>query len=459
MLLALIVSAASFMQQLDGTVIATALPQMANTFHETPVNVSIGMTAYLLTVAVFIPTGSWAADRIGSRTVFSGAIFVFTLGSVLCGFSESLWQFVGARILQAVGGALMVPVGRLVVLRMARKTELIQAMQFLTVPGLVAPVLGPPLGGFITSYASWRWIFFLNIPIGVIGLIAVFIFMKNDREDAARPFDRAGFVLSGAGFAALLFGFNALGRGGGFLAMDLGLIGVGGLLLAFAVRHARRAANPLLDLSPLRFSSYARAIAGGSLFRAAIGAMPFLLPLLFQVGFGMTAFVSGLLVMVCTIGDLSAQAFIRRIIRRLGFRSVTIFGGVATAAVTATFALFDAHTATIVLVVSLVVVGIIRSCSITAMNTLAFSDIPQTQMSAASILSSTIQQMSFGVGVAVAALALRGAVYFRGQTDQSLEVADFQVAILAIALISGLSALAFVGLKKDAGAEISGHSA
>src|SRR5580693_2031433 len=251
--IALVVAGAFFMENLDGTVIATALPQMAQSFHVGPVSLNVGMTAYMLTLAVFIPISGWIADRFGARTVFGGAIAVFTISSIFCGFCNGLGEFVVARIIQGVGGAMMVPVGRLVVLRSTEKQHLLRATAFITWPGLIAPVLGPPVGGFITTYASWRWIFFLNVPIGALGLLAVFLFMVEQREDRGRPFDALGFVLSGAGLALLMFGFELLGRGDTAGTTIAGVLGAGAVLAAFAWRHANSHPTPMLDLSALRF--------------------------------------------------------------------------------------------------------------------------------------------------------------------------------------------------------------
>lgn len=447
------------MQQLDSTVIATALPQMARTFHETPVNVSIGMSVYLLTLAVFIPTSGWVADRFGSRTIFSAAITVFTVGSVLCGFSESLWEFAGSRILQAMGGAMMVPVGRLVVLRTAERHELIRAMQYITIPGLVAPVLGPPLGGFITTFASWRWIFFLNIPIGLIGLVLVFVFMQNHRDQERRPFDVTGFLLSGVGLASLMYGFTLLGRDGGYWLLTTGVLCLGALLGWFAVRHARRHPTPLVDLSPLRIPAFAIAVLnGGALFRITIGATPFLWPLMFQLGFGMSAFISGLLVMACTGGDLAAQAITRPVIRRFGFRGTMVFGGAITTAFVLSCALFTRQTPIVAIVAVLVAIGAFRSLQFTAINTLAYIDVPQTKMSAASSLASTSQQMSFGLGVAFGAFALHTTAFFRGAAGRALDVTDFRIAFVAVGIIGIISTLQFTKMRADTGADLTGRS-
>jgi EmrB/QacA subfamily drug resistance transporter len=459
-LVALIVSCAFFMQQLDGTVIATALPQMARAFAETPVAVSAGVTAYLLTLAVFIPSSSWAADRYGSKTIFGGAILVFTLGSVLCGISNSLPAFVAARILQAIGGAMMLPVGRLAVLRSAEKHELLRMMQYITIPGLIAPVLGPPLGGFITTYASWRWIFYLNVPIGIIGFALVCIFMTNERPDERRPFDTTGFVLSGVGLSAAMYGFTLLGRGDGQWTQIAAFL-IGGLaVVALAIRHGHRHPAPLVDLTALRVPTFVLStLTAGGLYRMIIGATPFLWPLMFQIGFGRTAFVSGLLVMACTSGDLGAQFFVRPVIRRYGFRPVMILVAIVTTLFVFACALFTKSTSLAAIAVVLAIIGVLRSLEFTAMNTLAYSDIEPDHMSSASTLASTIQQLYVGLGVAFAAFALNSIAFVQGNAGRTLNTTDFRLAFVAVGALGIVSTLLFLRLPAGAGAHMARRTA
>ena len=448
------------MQTLDGTVIATALPQMALTFHEAPVNVSIGITAYLLTLAVFIPTSSWIADRFGARNVFIAAIAVFTIGSMLCGFSNSLWQFAGARIVQAVGGALMVPVGRLSVLRTAEKHELIHLMQFLTVPGLIAPVMGPALGGFITTYSTWRWIFFLNFPIGVAGVVLAFIFMQNYRAEVRRAFDVTGFLLSGVGLSSLMYGLTLLGREDGAWFVTAGFLAAGIGLVTLAVRHAHSHPVPLVTLSPLKIATFkAATISGGALFRVTMGATPFLWPLMFQVGFGMTAFVSGLLVMTCSAGDLGIATVSRRIIRRYGMKRIMVMCGSVCAACIFACVSFTRTTPIYAIIPVLVLIGVFRSLQFTSISTLAYSDVPQSQMSAASTLVSTVQQLSMGMGVAFGAFALNSIAFARGDAGRALDATDFRLAFVAVGVTGMLATLAFLRLPENAGANITGRAA
>jgi EmrB/QacA subfamily drug resistance transporter len=459
-LIALIVAVAFFMELLDGSVIATALPQMAQSFHENAVNLSIGMSAYLLTLAIFIPSSGWMADRFGSKTIFLSAIAIFTAASVLCGLSNSLWEFTAARIVQGIGGAMMVPVGRLVVLRGTDKRDLINMMQFISTPGLIAPVLGPPVGGFITTFSSWRWIFFLNIPLGLLGLVLVAVFMVNHKAEARRSFDTPGFILSGVGLGSLLFGLDQLGRPAFGPAITALLVGGGAVVCVLAYRHLRRARNPLIDLSLFRIPTFGLAtLFAGTGFRIVIGATPLLWPLLFQVGFGMTAFASGSLIIACAAGDLTMKVFSTRILRRFGFRQTLIVNGIFVGLTMLACAAFSAATPVAAIAAVLFVAGLSRSVQFGAFNALTYVDVPPAQMSSASSLASTIQQMSFGIGIAFAALALHLAALWNGSSAQAFTVADFRIAFMATAALAICAALAFTRLDPHAGAIATGHRA
>jgi EmrB/QacA subfamily drug resistance transporter len=457
MLIALIVAGAFFMENLDGTVIATALPQMAHSFGVNPIVLSIGMTAYLLTLAVFIPISGWIADRYGARTVFGSAIAVFTVSSLLCGISNGLWTFTGARILQGIGGAMMVPVGRLVVLRGTEKADLLRALAYVTWPGLIAPVLGPPVGGFFTTYASWRWIFFLNLPLGLVALILTWVFIANDRMDKRAPFDALGFVLTGVGLAALMYGFELLGRTDTPWLQALGFVAVGLVVGATAIWHARRTAHPLIDLSALTIPTFAVAIWGGSLFRIAIGTVPFLVPLLLQIGFGLNAFSSGLLVLALFAGNLGIKPLTTPILRWFGFRAVLIANGLLNAVSILACALLSANTPVAIIAAVLFAGGVCRSLQFTCIASLSFSDIPPVQMSGASTFSSTVQQLTMGMGIAVGAMALHFAMLLRGGMSGTPTVMDFRLAFVLIALIAGFGIYDCFALDRRAGAQVSGH--
>ncbi|MGB6347387.1 MAG: MFS transporter, partial [Methyloceanibacter sp.] len=317
----LIVAVALFMETMDSTVIATSLPAIARDLGEDPIALKLALTSYLLSLAVFIPLSGWAADRFGARTVFRAAIVVFTLGSAACGFSHSLWDFVLFRIIQGMGGAMMVPVGRLVILRTVPKSELIAALAWLTIPALMGPVIGPPLGGFITTFASWRWIFWINIPVGILGVILATRYIGDIREDELPPLDFKGFILSGIGLTGLAFGFTTIGQGLFPPEMVAALLVTGVIGCWLYVRHARSIAFPLIDLSLLKIDSFYASVVGGFMFRIGIGATPFLLPLLLQLGFGLTPFQSGLLTFASAVGAIAMKTTAAPILRRFGFKS------------------------------------------------------------------------------------------------------------------------------------------
>jgi EmrB/QacA subfamily drug resistance transporter len=456
-LIAFIVSFAFFMQMLDGTIIATALPQMAISFNDTPVNVSIGMTAYLLTLAVFIPISGWMADRFGSRTVFAAAIVTFSIGSILCGSSHNLGQFTAARILQAIGGAMMVPVGRLAVLRIVEKHELIRTTQFITIPGLIAPVLGPPIGGFITTAWSWRWIFYMNVPIGIAGVVMALLFMQNYRGSERRPFDVLGFLLGGAGFGCLMYGLSQISRSDANLPMVLSALAAGVVLGIAAVVHARRFPYPLIDLRTMRIPTFALStLGGGLLFRLTVWSTPLLWPLMFQNTFGMSAFTSGLLIMWCAAGDVGITAIARPVLRRFGFRNVLLVNGFLCAMANLACIIFTPATPLVVIAAVLLSIGMLRSMQFTSLNALAYVDIPSPLMSSATSFAATMQQLSAGFGVAFGAIVLHLAAQFHGSSP-SFTVSDFRVAYVAVALCGLASTVNFLRLAPAAGFEASGH--
>jgi EmrB/QacA subfamily drug resistance transporter len=446
---ALLVAGAMFMEQLDGTVIATALPQMANSFGVAAVDLNVGMSAYLLTLAVFIPASGWIADKFGARTVFTSAIATFTLASILCGLSGSLWQFIGARVLQGIGGALMVPTGRLIVLRNTEKQHLMRAIAYLTWPALSAPILGPPLGGLITSYASWRWIFLLNIPLGLIAMAVALALVPNVRGGGRGPFDWPGFALTGLAGLGLIYSLETVGHGrlsgaasGFMLAASLAI----GLL---AVRHMLRAAHPLLDLSAFRVPTFMIALRGGIAFRAAIAALPFLLPLLFQLAFGLDPFASGLLLLAVFAGNLGMKPATSTVLNRVGFRSTVLVNGSIAIATILGCSLLTPETPKAVIVPLLFVSGLARSMQFTALNTLAFADVPQPRMSGANSLFSMLNQMASGLGIAIGAIALRLASLLHPATE-AVSTRDFQIAFCVIAVLAIAAMVDFRRLAPDA---------
>ncbi len=456
-LVPMIVACALFMENLDSTVIATALPAIARSLEVNPLRLNLAITSYLLSLAVFIPISGWMADRFGARHVFRAAIAVFTLGSMSCGFADSLGMLVVSRIVQGLGGAMMVPVGRLVMLRTVAKAELVSAMAYLTVPALLGPVLGPPLGGFIVTYGSWRWIFFINLPIGLLGIFLATRFIPEIRESDVPPLDWRGFVLAGLGLASLMFGFETVGRGTLPGAAIVALVAGGALCLGLYAWHARRVAHPILDPALFRIPTFGAAVLGGSLFRIGIGALPFLLPLLLQLGFGLTPFASGLLTFASAAGALTMKLSAGPIIRRCGFRPVLLGNAVIASLFLAACSLFRPDTPHAVIFVTLLAGGFFRSLQFTSLNALGYADVPAEAMSRATSLSSMAQQLSLSLGVGTGALALHLTLAWRGGT--ALAPADFIPAFLAVAVISLMSLLFFLPLPPQAGEEVSGHHA
>lgn len=452
-LIALLVAVTFFMENLDATVIATALPDIAKTFGVGAVDVNIGMSAYMLAVAVFIPISGWLADRFGSRRVFGWAIVLFSLSSLLCGWSDSLQTFVAARVLQGISGAMMVPVGRLAVLRATEKKDLVRAISFITWPGLVAPILGPPVGGFIVTHASLPWIFYLNLPLGLLALIATLVLIPKHDEVTSRSFDFSGFLLVGVASAALLYGVELLGQSRGSLLQGLLLSAAGVMLGAFAWRHMRRHAQPLLALGVVSVRTFSVCLCGGSIFRVAISTLPFLLPLMFQLAFGLSAFDAGLLVLAVFAGNLAMKPFTTAVMQRWGFRSVLMINGILGVLAIAACALLDERMSWALILFILFVGGLSRSMQFTLFNTLGFADIPKAQMSDASTLFSMFFQLSMAMGVAIGALLLRFAMNFHGNTGQAA-TADFQLTFLLVAVIAGVALLDNLRLPPQAGESV-----
>ena len=454
--LAFLVAGAFFMEFLDGTVIATAIPQMAVTFGVRPVDLGIGMSAYLLTLAVMLPLSGWVADRFGPRLVFSTALATFTIASLLCAMSNGLTSFVIARILQGAGGAMMVPVGRLVVLRTTAKPDLMRAIATLTWPALVAPILAPPLGGFITTYSSWRWVFLINLPIGLVGLVLSLLLVPKQGGGARRPLDWTGFVLTGTACLGLMSAIELVGQQTVNWVLTGGLAALSLIAGTLAVASARRHPTPLLDLGVVRIRSFAASILGGSMFRIAVSTIPFLLPLLFQVGFGYDAFHSGLLILAVFVGNLMIKPATTTILRRFGFRTVLFCNGLLTAGAIAACALIAPATPLPATIAILFVGGMTRSMQLTAINSIAFADVPENRMSGANTLFNMLQQMSLGLGVAIGVLALRFAQIWRPATATHTTPQEFHIAFLLVSLIAIASTLDAFMLPPNTGRHVTG---
>jgi EmrB/QacA subfamily drug resistance transporter len=447
----MVVACGLFMENLDSTVLATSLPAIAASLEVNPLRLNLAITSYLLSLAVFIPISGWVADRWGARNVFRAAILVFVTGSICCGLSTSLLQLVGSRILQGIGGAMMVPVGRLVILRSVPKERLVRAMAYLTIPALIGPVIGPPLGGFITTYASWRWIFWINVPIGVVGFLLVTRFIDDLREPAVPPLDLVGFALAAIGVTGLMFGFETVGRG----LLPVWLVGTlfaAGLAAALLYRrHAQRVAAPILDLALLRLQTFRAAVLGGSLFRVGIGALPFLLPLMLQLGFGLSPFHSGLVTFAAAAGALTMKFAAAPIIERVGFKRVLLGTALISALSIAVIAWVGPGTPLLLLSLVLLAGGFFRSLHFTSINVIAYADVEPGRMSRATSFMSTAQQLSISMGVGTGALILHST------TGPTVEVGDFWPAFLIVALISASSVLFYARLPSEAGAALAGR--
>ncbi len=448
----LIIAVALFMENMDSTVIATSLPAIAKDIGSNPLALKLAVTSYLLSLAVFIPASGWTADRFGARTVFRAAIAVFVVGSIGCALSHSLTDFVVARIVQGMGGAMMTPVGRLVLVRTISKRELVGAMAWVTTPALIGPVLGPPVGGFITTYATWHWIFIINVPIGLVGIALATRFIPDVREAHHHRFDLKGMVLAGLGIAGVAFGLSVLGLN--FLPWTIvaALVAGGAIFIAAYFVHARHTENPALDLTLFRIPTFRASVLGGFTFRLGIGALPFLLPLMLQVGFGKTPFQSGLITFTSAMGAMGMKLAAVTLLRRFGFRTILVVNALISAGFLATCATFTQTTPIEIILVLLLVGGFFRSLQFTSINTIAYADIDPARMSRATSLVSVGQQLSLSSGVAVGALAVQLTVQLHG--GGPLAAADFPPAFLVVAAISALSVLIFAQLPPDAGAEL-----
>ncbi|KAB0268211.1 DHA2 family efflux MFS transporter permease subunit [Microvirga brassicacearum] len=455
-LLPLIIATALFMENTDSTVIATSLPMIASDIGVDPISLKLAITSYLLGLAVFIPISGWMADRFGAQKIFTAALAVFMAGSLACAFANSLEGFVVARFLQGMGGAMMVPVGRLVLLRSVPRNEVVQALAMLTIPAMVGPIFGPILGGFITTYFDWRWIFFINIPIGVLGIVLSIRFIPNIKEDNIPSLDVVGFLLSGVGLALLMLGFAS----GGHLiprSVSIACVILGTICVVLFVLHARRTPHPVMQLGLLKLPTFRASIVGGSLFRIGIGAIPFLLPLLLQIGFGLSPLASGSLTFISAVGALFTKTLAKRVLELTGFRRLLVVNAIIGAAFIALNGFFTPSTPHWIIMTILFAGGCFRSMQFTSLNAIAYADVSHRDMSSATSLSSVAQQLSLSIGVALGAGVLEASARMRGAEDIGAE--DFAVAFWAVAALAALSSLAFLKLPPDAGAEMSGHRA
>jgi len=455
-LVPLIVATALFMETMDATVIATSLPAIAVDLGTDPLSLRLAVTSYLISLAVVIPASGWIADRFGARTIFRLAIGIFMLGSICCAFAPSLAIFVASRILQGIGGALMVPVGRMVLVRTVDRRELVNAMAWLTIPALIGPVTGPPLGGFITTYFSWHWIFFINIPIGLLGITLVSIYIENFKEEKREPFDLVGFILAGLGLVGLAFGFSVLGLS--FISYEViaGLLIGGAIFMTAYVFYARRHPSPILDLSLLKLPTFRANVVGGFLFRGGVGALPFILPLMLQIGFHLTPFQSGLVTFSVALGAMQMKAIVPFVLRNFGFRNTLIWNGVITGLTLAACAAFTPATPYVVMVAVLLVHGLFRSLQFTAVNSIGYADVDPARITRATPLLAVAQQLSQSAGVALGATSVHFIVHANGHTTPV--ASDFPPAFIIAALFSIASVLVFMRLSPDAGEELANRT-
>ena len=446
--IALLVAGTFFMENLDGTILTTAAPSIGRSLGVPSVAVGITITAYLLTLAVLIPLSGWITRRLGSRRVFLAAIAIFTLASVLCALSTSLPELTIMRVLQGVGGAMMVPVGRLAVLRVTDRTDLIRAIALLTWPALVAPIVAPLAGGIITTYFTWHWIFLINVPLGIVAFVTALLIIPAEERESPPRLDWLGLALTCTGLGSLVYLGSLLAeRDPGVLA-TIGWAVVGFGLVGLAITHQLRARHPLLDLRALRIETFRLSHAGGSLFRLTVNAVPFLLPLLFQDVFGYSPLLSGALVLFVFVGNLAIKPATTSLLRRFGFPAVIVAASAAAALSMALMALLSSSTPLWVVIVLLTASGVARSTGFTAYNTIAFADVERVEMTDANTLASTLQQLAAGFGVAVGAVALRLGDSFGSGSGA------FGFAFAVLALLTALATVEGLLLSKSAGENI-----
>jgi EmrB/QacA subfamily drug resistance transporter len=456
-LLPWLVAVAFFMEALDTTILNTAVPAIAKALAVSPLSMKAVLASYTLSLAVFIPISGWIADRFGTRRVFASAIGIFTIGSILCGLSSNIHWLVASRILQGCGGALMLPVGRLTMVRTFAKSELIRAMSFVAIPGLIGPMLGPLAGGLIVEHFHWSVIFFVNVPIGLAGLYMVYRHLPDYRETRTYALDLVGLILFGSGIALLSYVLEVFGEHTLSGREMLGLVAISMLLLAGYGLNTARIAHPLLHLTLFHVSTFRAAVSGSFFTRLGIGGIPFLFPLLYQVGFGFTAIQSGLLMMPQALAAMSLKFTMPRILSRFGYRPVLISNTVMLGLLILLFATIGVETPVWLIVVQVFCFGFFTSLQYTSMNTLVYADVTEAQTSSASTIASTAQQMSISFGVASASLVTAIFIPDRFHADAPQLVHGIHQAFLVLGALTILSAIVFAGLKRDDGNAVSRH--
>ena len=447
-----LVAVAFFMEYIDSTALVTALPQMAADFGVESGRMSIGITAYMISLAVFIPVSGWVADRYGTRSVFAHAVLGFIGTSVLCSLCHSLAQFAIVRFLQGTAGAMMVPVGRLAVLKNCDKCDLVNAIAWITTPGLIAPVVGPPIGGFLATYLSWHWIFFLNVPVGLLVFVLAIKYVPKQPADRQRgKLDIPDFLLSALSLSGMMYGLELLGDNASDITCPLVLLLFCILLFAFGVRRSLHAPSPLIDYSVMRVPTYSVTIVYGTLSMMVIGAAPFLLPLLFQDGLHFNAFHSGLLLLSLMLGNLITKPFTVWMMRHWRIKHILFLNALLLSLSTAACALFNASSSVFAIIVCLFLMGCFRSVQLSTLHTVAYVDVPQQMMSSANTLYSTTLQLASGLGIGLGALALRSAASASADPNS---LAHYQLPFVLIAIVGLIALIGYGRMKSEAGRNI-----
>lgn len=452
LLVALIVSIAFLIEQLDSTIIISAIPQIATSFDVLPIRINLAITSYLLSLAIFMPISGWLADRYGARSIFCTAIAIFTVSSLLCGFSDDLWTLLIARVLQGIGGAMMTPVGRLILIRSYPRHQLIMAMTYMTIPGVIGPTLGPLIGGLITTYSSWQWIFFVNVPIGLLGLCLALRFIPDIRGEQVRVFDVRGFLLIAMGLALLQSGIELLSHSEISHWVTVSLLAAATFALGLYRRHARRVMTPALDISLVAIPTFRAGIIAGGISRIGINGVPFLLPLLFQLGFHMSPLLSGSLTSACCVGIVLARPASGYLLRTFGFGKVLAANGLLGAVCVSGFAWMQGDFPIVVIIGYVLIFSIIRGLQFTTINTLNYAEVPAERLSQATSLGGVAQQLAMGLGVSISA-SLLGLIAGPGE---AVTVSDFRFVFLILGVITLCSLPGFLRLPASAGARVSG---
>jgi EmrB/QacA subfamily drug resistance transporter len=454
-LIPLCVALAMLMETLDATIVSTAIPQIAQHLNISPILLKFALTSYLVSLSIFIPISGWLADKFGTRIIFSSAIGIFTIGSVWCGIAESLIMLVIGRTFQGVGGAMMMPVGRLMILKTFPKEDLIMTNNYVSIPGLIGPALGPLLGGIITTYLSWRWIFFVNIPFGIIGIYLTHKYFTNHKNLEINKLDSIGFVLLGAGMAGLALWFQFIGENIVTFKMQTIIITLTATILVLYIWHAIYTSAPLINLSLFKINTFRITIIGSLLSRIGLGGIPFLLPLLFQTNFNLSPLHSGLLILPMALGMMSMKFFVKLLLENFGFKFALMINTILIGLSIMQLGLITQQTPTIFIILSVFINGVVSSLQFSSLNTLTYADLDNNQMSQGTSIASTIQQFSKGIGVAFAALILHH--YIPTQIKFVTTTAAFQKTFFIVGITTIMSSIVFYKLNKNDGQNVSGY--